>query len=61
MERNLHDLGYRYTGQGSLYALTWHEIFNLSDASELIADQAEGVSDHALSKFEEFDRKARGL
>jgi len=55
----LHQLGYRYTGDASLYDLTWIEIMRLVDASQLIEDMASGVRDGDLNKLNKYHNRVK--
>jgi len=56
LEAYLHQLGYKYTGPGNLYQVTFFEIANLSKGKRIMALMADGVSpmeEAALNKLAE--------
>lgn len=59
VEHSLHQSGYSYVGDNSLYKLTWIEIFRLVDAARRIRDDMQGVRESSLDKLQEHDRKLR--
>lgn len=54
LESQLHQLGYKYTGDGNLYDLTWIEIMRMVDASLLLEDMESGIRGGDLSKLDRF-------
>jgi len=55
----LHELGYKYTGEGNLYDLTWIELVRLVDASRILDDMREGVRDGDLTKLDRFHSRMK--
>lgn len=59
-------MGYRYTGPGNLYGLTWIEIHRLSQGHEDLAEALEqmemeraGARESDWQKMEQFKRETR--
>ena len=59
LEWTLHDLGYQYVGQASLYNLTWIEIMRLVDASRILDDMRNGVRKGDLDKLDKYHSKMK--
>lgn len=59
LEMELHKLGYKYTGKGNLYTLTWIEIMRLVDASQLFEDMTSGVRGGDLDKLGRYHSKVK--
>lgn len=59
LERDLHELGYTYTGPASIYSLTWIELMRLVDAADIIEDMKSNVRTGDLEKLDRFDAKLR--
>lgn len=64
----MHQLGYKYTGPGNLYQLTWFEIFSMTDAGNFLREANKRQTaktklkgkDWLLDKFDKW-REDKGL
>ena len=59
LERDLHELGYTYTGPASIYSLTWIELMRLVDAAYIIEDVKSNIRTGDLNKFDRFEAKLK--
>ena len=59
LERDLHELGYAYTGPTNIYSLTWIELMRLVDAADIIEDMKSGIRTGDLEKLDKFEEKLK--
>jgi len=59
LERDLHEIGYTYTGPTSIYSLTWIELMRLVDAADIIADIKSNIRTGDLEKLDKFEEKLK--
>lgn len=50
----MHQLGYKYTGPGNLYDVTFFEILSLSEGQKLLTLDADGVKSSEESYLDRF-------
>lgn len=51
IEAWLHTMGYRYTGPGSLYGVSFAEIYDLSEGQRMMALTSDGVTAGEEARF----------